>query len=75
MLEKIEFGVDRDGNVTLPQIHAAPNVVDEIHRVLTSQGPDFERRVERVKREKIKAALKKEESRKARFPREGGSGR
>lgn len=73
MLEKIEFGVDRDGNVALPQIHAGPGVINEMYRVLSSQGPEFEEQVDRIKQEKVKAALDREEERKARFPPPAGS--
>jgi hypothetical protein len=67
MLKRIEFGVDRDGKVSLPQIHAGPGVVEKMMAELSSQPPEFSEEVERVKAERSKLALQKEAERKARF--------
>ena len=67
MLRKIEFGVGRDGKPSLPSIHASPQMVDALLKELSSNGPEFNAEVERIKEQKIKAALEKERQRQARF--------
>lgn len=73
MLEKIEFGVDRDGNVSFPEIHAGPELVEKMLRELSAQGPEFEKRVQEITKRKSEAALEKEEERKSKFPKHGGA--
>lgn len=67
MLKKIEFGVDAQGQVTLPSMHVPPEagqrMLDELH----AQGPEFQAEVQRIKREKSEAALKRERERLARY--------
>jgi len=66
-LRKIEFGVDRDGNVRMPEFHVGPNVAERFMAELESQPPEFKAEVERLKQEKFEAALKREQERKNRF--------
>jgi hypothetical protein len=70
MLKKIEFGVDRHGNPTLPEIHASPQMVDAFLKELQRQGPEFENEVQRIKQEKIAHALEREQERLSRFRKE-----
>jgi hypothetical protein len=67
MLKKIEFGVDRDGNVSLPQMHVGPDMGEKLLEELKAQPPEFSEEVERVKAERTKLALQKEAERKAKF--------
>lgn len=67
MLQKIEFGVDRDGNVSLPQIHAAPGTAKAMIADLEAQPPEFMAEVERIKAEKSEDALARERLRLSRF--------
>ena len=69
MIEKIEFGVDEQGRVTLPSIHARPEYVDAMMEELNAQGPDFEQRVEDIKKKKAAEAIQREQDRRARFKR------
>tara|TARA_A100001391_G_C5050876_1_gene273402 strand:- start:510 stop:1115 length:606 start_codon:yes stop_codon:yes gene_type:complete len=71
MLEKIEFGVDRNGNVSFPEIHAGPELAEKMLKELSAQGPGFEERVRKITQKKSQAALEKEGERKSRFPRRG----
>lgn len=71
MLEKIEFGVDRDGNVSFPEIHAGPKLLEKMLRELSTQGPEFEKKVHEITKRKSEAALEKEEERKSKFPKHG----
>ena len=72
MLEKIEFGVDRQGNVTLPEIHTGPGVTEKMLTELSAQGPEFQQRVEEIKARKSETALEKEAQRKSKFPKRNG---
>ncbi|WP_334655834.1 hypothetical protein [Sphingomonas panaciterrae] len=67
MLRKIEFGVDRDGKVSFPQIHVGPDMGEKLLAELEAQPPEFGEEVERVKAERMALALQKEAERKAKF--------
>lgn len=67
MLKRIEFGVDRNGNVSLPQLHVGPEMADKLLAELKAQPPEFGEEVERVKAERTELALRKEAERKAKF--------
>jgi hypothetical protein len=69
MLRKIEFGVDRDGNVSMPEIHIHPDNYERIVAEMQSVPPDVQAEIERVKASKIEAALGQESERKAKFKR------
>ncbi len=67
MLEKIEFGVDKQGVPTLPEIHASPEYAQKMLDALNAQGPEYSERVEQIKERKSAAALERERERKSRF--------
>lgn len=67
MLRKIEFGVDREGNVSMPQIHAAPGTAKAMIADLEAQPPEFRAEIDRIKAEKSAAALERERLRRSRF--------
>lgn len=73
MLEKIEFGVDRNGNISFPEIHAGPELAEKMLSELSAQGPEFEKRVQEITQEKSEAALKREVERKSKFPSRGAT--
>jgi hypothetical protein len=70
-LEAVEFGVDRDGNVTKPNIHVGANQAKKLIQDLESEGQEFSDKVERVAAEKTEAALLREAERKAKFVGQG----
>jgi hypothetical protein len=72
MLRKIELGVDRDGNVSMPQIHVGPGMYERIVSELQDVPPDLSAEIERVKAEKSQLALDREAERKAKFKRTDG---
>ena len=72
MFRKIEFGVDRDGNVSMPQIHVAPGMYERIVNEMQDVPPDLSEEIERVKAEKVQLALDREIERKAKFKRADG---
>jgi hypothetical protein len=67
MLRKIEFGVNREGQVSRPEIHLHPDAVEKITEALDNAGPEFKAEVDRVTAEKEAEALKREAARVARF--------
>lgn len=67
-LEKIEFGIDENGEVSLPQFHMGREGIEKTIADLEAQGPEFTQRVERVKAEKSELARQRERERLAKFP-------
>ncbi len=66
-LRKIEFGVNRKGEVTRPSIHVHWDKFPAIMKALHDAGPDFESEVKRVTADKEAEALIREAARKSRF--------
>jgi hypothetical protein len=69
MFRKIELGVDRDGTVSMPQIHVGPEMAERIAEELKNVPPELQAEIEQVKAEKVQAALDREAERKAKFKR------
>ena len=71
-LEKVEFGVDKDGNVHMPQIHAPPGIAERMIAELEGRPAEFKEKIERLKQQKTQEAIERESVRKAKFVRYGG---
>ena len=71
MIEKIDFAVDRDGNVPLPQIHAGREAFERMVTALEATPPEYRERFEALKARKTEEALQREAERKAKFVRYG----
>jgi hypothetical protein len=67
VFRKIEFGVDRDGNISMPQLHVGPGMAERIAKELQAVPPELDAEIERVRAEKVQAALDRERERKAKF--------
>lgn len=67
MMSKIELGVDRDGNVSMPEIHAGPEAHAKLVEGLKSMSPEDAAELERLRLEKSRQALDREEERRGRF--------
>lgn len=67
MFKKIELGVDRNGNVSMPQIHLGPEAFERMTKEMQNVPPEVEAEFEQIKAEKIQAALSRESERKAKF--------
>jgi membrane protease subunit (stomatin/prohibitin family) len=65
MLQKIEFGVDENGNASLPQLHIAPD--NPMINELNNPDAEFETEVQKVINEKSAAALLREQERLAKY--------
>lgn len=66
-LKKIEFGVDREGKVSLPEFHVGTGFFEAVKKEVESKGEDFKKEVDKVIQEKSEAALEREKQRIARF--------
>jgi hypothetical protein len=69
MIRRTEFGVDSEGRVTMPTLHASPEEAERIIANLNAQGPDFHRELEQLKEQKAVAALQRERERRGRYRR------
>ena len=67
MLEKVEFGVGRDGTVSMPQLHTGIEMYERLKTEPSLRGPDFVERINKIKERKAKLALIKESERRAKF--------
>jgi len=67
MFKKIELGVDRDGKVSMPQMHVGPDLYDRLPDEIAKTPPEVEAEIEQLKAQKIADALKREAERKANF--------
>ena len=72
MLEKVEFSVGRDGQVSLPEMHVGSEAYDKLIKALNEAPPEFRERIERIKATKSEQALAREAERRAKFARYGG---
>lgn len=70
-LEKMEFGVDKDGNLQMPQFHAPPDIAERMVAELEARPPEFKEKIEQVKQQKTEEAIEREAARKAKFVRYG----
>lgn len=67
MMSKIEFGVDRDGKVRLPQIHVGREAYEKLRETMENMSPEAATKFEQLKAQKSEEALRREAERKARF--------
>ena len=67
MFRKIELGVDRDGKVSMPQLHLTPETYDRMAAEMQSIPPDVQAEIDKVKASKVEAAYEREAERKAKF--------
>jgi len=67
MIEKIEFGVDKDGNVSLPQIVGGSEFAARMEADMKSAPPELLARIEQAIMMKVEQAQAKEVERRAKF--------
>ncbi len=65
MLRKISFGIDENGEPSLPQVHIGPG--NPLVRVLQSQPPEFHAKLQELVEEKKEEARRSEFERRAKF--------
>lgn len=71
MLEKIQFGADKHGKVSEPQIHMGPETLEKLREAEKSASPELLLRINAVRARKTAEAIEREAQRKARFLRYG----
>lgn len=67
MLEKVEFGADKQGTVRLPEFHMGPEAFESFSKAMDSLPLTFHQRIEEIKARKTLEARDREAKRKARF--------
>ena len=68
-LEKIEISIDEQGNLQQPAIFVAPGQRDKILKQLKAAGPEYEKRIDKIKKRKKQEALQREQNRLDKFER------
>ncbi len=71
MFRKVEFGVDRQGNVSSPELVLHPNTAHRLQEELSKQGPDFRQAIQNLTNQKIADALARERERLSKFKKNG----
>lgn len=71
MMEKVQFSVDKNGKVNLPEVHVAPDIGARMIAALEATPPEYKERLEVLKTRKVEEALGREVERKAKFARYG----
>ena len=67
MLKTVKFGVDKDGNVSVPQFHIGSQAYEKVIPELQAQPEEFRQEVDAVMEEKRREALAEEANRLGRF--------
>lgn len=70
-IKKIQFGVDRYGNISMPEFHGGPDVARKMAASIEEKGPEFVEELERIKAQKIAEAFERERQRLNKFPPSG----
>lgn len=66
-IEQVEYSVDRDGQVSLPEFRMHPSLAKRLHSDPSFQEPALLARAEEIKKLKIAQALAEEAARKSKF--------
>ncbi|HCL3148589.1 TPA: hypothetical protein N2A34_006427, partial [Pseudomonas aeruginosa] len=66
-IEQVEYSVNRDGQVSLPEFRIHPSVAKRLHSDSSLQEPALLARVEEIKKLKTAQALVEEAERKSKF--------
>lgn len=67
MMKKIELSVDREGNVSMPNVYVPPGIAEKQIAELEAQPKEFHEEFERIKQDKIEEAKRREAERKSKF--------
>jgi hypothetical protein len=67
MFRKVEFGVDKEGNISRPELVLHPNTARRLQEELSKQGPEFRQAIQELTNQKIADALRRERERLSKF--------
>lgn len=67
MLRKVEFGIDKYGEVVIPQIHLHPSQSAKFIEEIQAQDEKYQQLVAEIKKEKSEQAIQKENERLLKF--------
>jgi hypothetical protein len=71
MFRRVEFGVDKQGNVSFPELFLHPNTAQRLQEELSKQGADFRQAIQNLTNQKIADALGRERERLSKFKKPG----
>lgn len=71
MFRRVEFGVDKQGNISLPELVLHPSTAQRLQEELSRQGPDFRQAIQNLTNQKIADALSRERERLSKFKTPG----
>ncbi len=63
----MEFGVDKEGNVSRPELVLHPDTARRLQDELSKQGPEFRQAIQVLTDQKVADALRREQERLSRF--------
>lgn len=67
MFRKVEFGVDKEGNVSRPELVLHPDTARRLQEELSKQGPEFRQAIQMLTDQKVADALRRERERLSKF--------
>jgi hypothetical protein len=67
ILEKIQFSVDREGNVSRPTLHLGKEAHEKLHASLEAGGKELKAKIEEITKRKEAEALEREQARRKKF--------
>lgn len=67
MFRKVEFGVDKEGNISYPELVLHPDTAKKLQEELSKQGPEFRQAIQSLTNQKISEALRRERERRSKF--------
>lgn len=67
ILEKLEFGVDREGKPVTPDIHLHPDDAKRIQNDPSIHAPDIKLRIDEITERKQREAIEREQARREKF--------
>lgn len=71
MFRRVEFGVDKEGNVSRPELVLHPDTVRRLQEELAKQGPEFRQAIQTLTNQKVDDALRRERERLSKFKTSG----
>lgn len=67
MFRRVEFGVDKDGEISRPELFLHPDTAKRLQEELSKQGPEFRQAIQTLTDQKIADAFRRERERLSKF--------
>ncbi len=72
ILEKLEFGVDREGKPVMPDIHVGPDGFEKIKNDPSIHAPEIKLRIDEITERKQREAVERERARRGKYKVDNG---